>query len=206
MSSKEAILAKIRANKASKKEEIEALNITDFVINDGDPYENFKANLINNKSVVYETDVSGLQSKVEEIIKNIGSKRVMFGTNLALDTSKFEAQKLVYDKSVNEIYNELFEADTSIIEAKLGISNLGVLCFVSAKEQPRLLSLLPTHCIVLMKKDALVESLDKAFEAVTKDGLPTNIIFIIGPSRTADIELQAVLGVHGPQNLHVVLY
>lgn len=205
--SKEAILEKIRANNHIKANQKEPIIIKEHIKNEGDLYENFKQNLSNNKAIVYESDKQNLQAKIDEILKQIGTKTLMFGSNLPIDPTIYDVEKLYFNKNVNEIYNELFEADTSIIEAKLGVSNLGILCITSHKNQPRLLSLLPTHCIVILKKESIVESLNEVFNEVTKANvLPSNILFIIGPSRTSDIELQVVLGVHGPQNLHVVLY
>ena len=72
-----------------------------------------------------------------------------------------------------------------------------------------MLSLAPNLCIVLLKKDRVKNSLVSALNALKVDQngkLPSNILFIAGPSRTADIELITVFGVHGSQKAHLILY
>ena len=113
--------------------------------------------------------------------------------------------------TIDVLYDTIRRRQSEIPESGIQEYNVSSPAYLSRKSSffgagIKPLSLLPTNCIILLKKDALVESLDKALAEVTKDELPTNIIFIMGPSRTADIELITVLGVHGPQNVHVVLY
>ena len=62
--------------------------------------------------------------------------------------------------------------------------------------------------IVLLKKENIVKSLSGCLNEIKAEDsrLPTNILFICGPSRTSDIELVPVLGVHGSQIVYILVY
>ena len=106
--------------------------------------------------------------------------------------------------------HKLFSIEASILHAQVGVANLGIVGLGTNECNPRLASLVVKTCIILLHKDSIVPNLFSAFKILKtsgqNSGLPTNIVFLAGPSRTADIELQTVFGVHGPQNVYVVLY
>jgi len=101
----------------------------------------------------------------------------------------------------------LLQADVGVTAAQVGIAETGTLALCSAAEQHRLASLLPALHVVVLPLRALVGTLGEAFAALQHDGAPVarTITFVTGPSRTADIELTLVVGVHGPKALHVLL-
>ena len=103
---------------------------------------------------------------------------------------------------------ELLAADAGVTFAQWGIAETGTLVLETAREQNRLASLLPALHIAVLPVARLLGTLGDAFTAVGGDGggvRSRTVTFITGPSRTADIELTLVVGVHGPKHLHVVL-
>ncbi|MFH1573384.1 MAG: lactate utilization protein C [Acidobacteriota bacterium] len=101
---------------------------------------------------------------------------------------------------------ELSRAAAGITGALAGLADTGSLVLLSGPRSPRLASLLPPVHIALVQAQDLYPSMQSFFEAhpdLAQRG--SNLVFITGPSRTADIELILTLGVHGPKILQVVL-
>ena len=96
--------------------------------------------------------------------------------------------------------------DAGITLTHGGIADTGTLVLWSSDQSPRLLSLVPPIHIAILYTSQVVESL---MELMVKEnwaaGLPTNVILISSPSKTADIQQTLAYGAHGPKQLVVVL-
>jgi L-lactate dehydrogenase complex protein LldG len=91
--------------------------------------------------------------------------------------------------------------------AQGGLADTGTLAVISGPGQARLASLLPPVHIALLSQNKLFPSLPAFLAAhphATQVG--SNLVFITGPSRTADIELTLTMGVHGPKEIHVIIF
>ena len=97
---------------------------------------------------------------------------------------------------------EVAECDLGVTGADFALPETGTLGLRSSIEQPRTVSLLPRVHLALMRAACLRADLHLVFEEAGHDGY---LVFITGPSRTADIELTVTIGVHGPKTLYVVL-
>jgi len=101
---------------------------------------------------------------------------------------------------------QLARASVGITGALAGLADTGSIVLTSGPARPRLASLLPPTHIALLRVVDIYPGLPDFF-AAQPDAVRTgsNVVIISGPSRTADIELTPVLGVHGPKSLHVIL-
>jgi L-lactate dehydrogenase complex protein LldG len=90
--------------------------------------------------------------------------------------------------------------------AEAGFAESGTIVLRSGPGRPRMASLIPLVHVALLERDSLFRSLSHwGAERAGSMAEVANVVFITGPSRTADIEQIITMGVHGPKHLHVVL-
>ncbi|HKA19894.1 MAG TPA: lactate utilization protein [Blastocatellia bacterium] len=109
-----------------------------------------------------------------------------------------------------DLISKAAEADIGISGVDYALADTGTLVLFAARPQPRSISLLPPVHLAILKPHQILPGLNELFpllgyEQSGQRKLSSAITFITGPSRTADIELKLVVGVHGPQELHVLL-
>ncbi|MDX1594687.1 MAG: LUD domain-containing protein [Gammaproteobacteria bacterium] len=114
---------------------------------------------------------------------------------------------VAYDRDVEAWKEELFfEIDAGLTSVAGGIAETGSLFVVPTAQEPRLLSLAPPVHFAVLSRASIGNTLLEVLRAQGfGDTLPTNVLLISGPSKTADIEQTLVYGVHGPKQLIVLL-
>lgn len=98
--------------------------------------------------------------------------------------------------------------DIGFTVCDLGIAETGTLVLNSSSEEVRLATMVcETHVAVLPQSKLRATSFDAEPELLEfMAGIPNYLSFITGASRTADIERVLALGVHGPLELHILLW
>ena len=102
--------------------------------------------------------------------------------------------------------SEIFRFDVGITTAQAAIAETGTLVLDSAHERHRLVSLVPPVHIAIIDGSRIYETMGEALSLLHNgDEISPTVTFVTGPSRTADIELTLAIGVHGPQELYVIV-
>ena len=97
-------------------------------------------------------------------------------------------------------------AAVGITSALIGVASTGSVLIGSDARSPRAASILPETHLVILPVHKLVPGLEEALQTVAAMGQTHSAPFLVtGPSRTSDIEMEMVLGAHGPRRLHVCL-
>jgi len=102
------------------------------------------------------------------------------------------------------------QIDLGVTKADYGIAETGTIVDISYTDEHRLLSALTRVHVAVLERSRILARLSDLSPIMSGLLNPENpqkpaVSFIGGPSRTSDIELKSVLGVHGPHEVHVVL-
>lgn len=90
--------------------------------------------------------------------------------------------------------------------AAAALAETGSLVLETGPQEPRQLSLVPPLHIALVFEHDLTASFQTLVEQQRWEaGMPTNVLLVSGPSKTADIQQTLAYGAHGPKQLVVLL-
>lgn len=113
---------------------------------------------------------------------------------------------VAYTEPVESFKERLFAVDAAVTSAAGAVADTGALILRPTRAEPRLMSLVPPVHIAVLAAEAVLPSLSDAMhEGRWAEDMPTNLLLISGPSKTADIELTLAFGVHGPKELIVLI-
>jgi L-lactate utilization protein LutC len=94
--------------------------------------------------------------------------------------------------------DELYDFDCGITDVYCAVAETGSLVMRASAEHGRAVSLVPPIHVAVLEPKNFVADLVDLMEKLTAEGVGSNTVLITGPSKTADIEMQLVTGVHGP--------
>lgn len=101
---------------------------------------------------------------------------------------------------------DLQDCQGAVTEARWVIADTGTVALELSGRQPRSCYLLPEIHVAVATADRLLVTLADALQRLAdEDYLPTSLVYVTGPSRTADIEKTIVIPAHGPKRLILVL-
>ena len=99
------------------------------------------------------------------------------------------------------------KADIGLSTAAWAIAETGTLVLEGGPGMGRSVTLLPPTYVAVVPVDRILRTVPEAIEkyASAANGLPANVCFHTGPSRSGDIEMALFVGMHGPGDVHVIL-
>ncbi|HSU79170.1 MAG TPA: lactate utilization protein C [Candidatus Angelobacter sp.] len=176
----------------------------------------FKEACQKTQTTVVETTVAALPQTLRDLIRDFGggplvaTKDSRFET-FGLQTMLEEERATIWDPAEGHDNIETGKwANVGLSFSDMALAESGTTVFFHNKQKARSVNLLPTTSIVIVTKDSLVPRLSQATKKIgdrIKQGekVESYINLISGPSNSADIELNLVIGVHGPTKLGYII-
>jgi L-lactate dehydrogenase complex protein LldG len=154
------------------------------------------------KMLVELVSVDEVLAKMVEFLREHKCRSVMLSDTpllMKLDAAGyFNSNGLPAQKWSEMTADSTYDVDAGVTEADYAVAETGTLAVRHSPQHGRLLSLVPFVHVAVVEPRIFVPDLIDLFDRLTKDGCGSGVTLISGPSKTADIEMNTVTGVHGP--------
>ncbi|ASV66480.1 LutC/YkgG family protein [Cytobacillus kochii] len=168
-----------------------------------------------------ETNLSNLPQTLEDRVSDYGGESIVtwrdsrlkaWGVTAKLD--ELHKQGVAYYEWNHEVEVENIaiaeKANIGLTISEITLAESGTVVLFSDKHKGRTVSFLPEKSIILVPRSSIVPRMTQAAayirEKIKETGvIPSCINFITGPSNSADIEMNLVVGVHGPINATYII-
>jgi L-lactate dehydrogenase complex protein LldG len=168
--------------------------------------EDLKASFIKNASALGIKIFSGDdEGAIEYILGVIGEDKQILSWDLSeISLKSFGAALQKAEIAIAPPRSDGIRFGITGVDAALAAT--GSIVVSTSKTKPRSASLLPYVHLAVLKTSQILPHLEAWISqnkvAIAKN---PNHIIITGPSRTADIAMELVMGAHGPAELHLVI-
>lgn len=154
-----------------------------------------------------------LPNVLEETIYRYDGKTVIaandkrnkvYGIDKVYQTLNQHIEMHVWDYKLKDENQKIAErADIGISFSDITLAESATVTLLNDKHRGRSISLLPKNFIAIIPKDTIVPRMTQAAKQLhetTESGkpVPSCVSFVSGPSNSADIEMNLIVGVHGP--------
>jgi L-lactate dehydrogenase complex protein LldG len=177
----------------------------------------FRKSSMAKSALVVETELAKLDEAISGIVEKYGG-----GPIVATKDSRFADYGLesllaapethVWDTNLGKQNIELAKrANIGVFFSDISLAESGTIVQFNDKDIARSVSLLPITYVAIVPRSTIVPRMTQATHLVhqlvkEEKEISTCINFISGPSNSADIEMDIVIGVHGPvEAVHIVV-
>jgi L-lactate dehydrogenase complex protein LldG len=162
-----------------------------------------------NKMGVEQTLAGELPARLADLLRRQNMRRVALsdggtlervGLQAALQREGFEAVNWS-EMSLDQLY----DFDCGVTDVDRAVAETGSLVVRARTGHGRGLSLVPPLHVAVVETTRIIADLVDLFAWLGSEGVGTATTLITGPSKTSDIEMNLVVGVHGPMQVQVFL-
>lgn len=174
-----------------------------------DLYEKFKAKFEGVNGECYRVaKIEEIGNLAVKILANKGAKTIALYESPLSQAAKLK-EKLCsagFEVHTDNLFAASSQDDVGITEVNWGIAELGSMVQIAPEVDNRLCStLVPIH-LALLRTKSIVADVDEIMEILDNlPQIPGFVGFITGPSRSSDIERILEIGVHGPEQVILIL-